>query len=776
MDLLKLLLLIVFSTAVFADKLILSDKEKEYLKNNPVLNLGYSLNFKPFLMKSKNGAYIGIAADEYELIAKKLGVKLNYIIDDWRKIHKRTKAGEIDVVPIINKTIAKKSGLLVTDELYDLRVLLYTKNNKNLKINSFKDLKKLKVAFNENIIILDQFLSKYKETINLVPVQNDDEIFTLLEDNEVDAAISFNTSKYILTKRILNDIVPIHTFKEPVISSVSGVRPDAPLLYSIISKAIASLSTQDKQIISKKWLGSFEKEDDPFALTKKEKLYLKNNTFTICEQHDIYPLSGVHDDKLIGMRGEYIKEIVKRTGIKLKVLGSNNLKELIEKADKKQCDMIGSLGSGQKIFPTIINTDTVMEFPYAIMGDLQSFNMGPYNDLSGHTFIVRFQNIKNRILSAYPNLHIEVINEVGKAIKKVYGNVHFIALKPVTERIIQDYGFDKYKLNGVLDKVNQKSTMGVHKDHPMLLSIINKTIAGTDPLLLDHIQDKYSIKEFKVVQSYAYLWYVVGITIVIALFLYYRSLLLQKKNKEIERKNIEIRQKDQLLFQQSKLAAMGEMIGAIAHQWRQPLNVLAIKLQKLEYAYKKNNLNEEYINNYIEEGILTIDFMSKTIDGFRNFFRVNKTKATFEVKKAIEEIANMQNAQLQNHHIILKIDGENFKYYGLRNEFQQVILNLISNSKDALILNNIVDPKITIMVYKDKIVIEDNGGGIKKEILNRIFEPYFTTKDQGEGTGIGLYMSKMVIEENLGGKLYLNNIEKGLRVTIELKGEEGYEK
>ena len=747
----------------------LTPKEKEYLSKHSTLNLGYSLNFEPIFIKSSQNEYSGIVVDIYNLIAKKLGLKINYIIDEWEKIHQQTKKGKIDVVPMMNKITANNAGLLATNSIFDLRVLVYAKKQRHLNIKSIENLKNLKVAYNKKVIVLHNFLSQYKDTMHLVPSIEDDKIFSLLEEGAVDAAIALNTSQYILIKRALADIEPIYTLPKPIIGSVSGIRPDAPLLHSIISKAINSLTPQELQQISQKWLGSLIKIKSQYTLTKKEKEYLKNNIFTMCEQYDIYPLSGIQNGKVIGMRGAYIDEIVKKTGLQLKVLGSNSQKELLEKVKDKQCDMIGSLGSGQKIFPTVINTKMVMEFPYGMMGDIQSFNLGPYSDLSNYKFIVRFKNIKDRILSAYPNLNIEVINDVDKAISKVGGKTHFIALRPVTERIIQEYGFDKYKLNGVLDKVNQRSTMGVHEDHSMLLSIINKTIANTNPLLFNQIKDKYSIKEFTVVQSYQYLWYVVGAAVTIALLFYYRSVLLQKKNRLIQEKNEQIRQKDQLLFQQSKLAAMGEMIGAIAHQWRQPLNEIVIKIQKLEYSYNKGKLNEEYIHKYVNDGIKTVEFMSKTIDDFRNFFRVDKVKITFDLKKAIEDIVNIQKAQLKNHNINLTITGDTFEYYGLKNELQQVVLNIISNSKDALILNEIEKPEITIAIDKDKIIIEDNGGGIKEDIINRVFEPYFTTKDQGEGTGMGLYISKMIIEKNLKEKLFLHNIKNGLRVIIELK-------
>jgi signal transduction histidine kinase len=216
---------------------------------------------------------------------------------------------------------------------------------------------------------------------------------------------------------------------------------------------------------------------------------------------------------------------------------------------------------------------------------------------------------------------------------------------------------------------------------------------------------------------------------------------------------------------------MGEMIGAIAHQWRQPLNALTIQIQSLKYNYKNNEINEEFLNNFISKNKKTIQFMSNTIDDFRNFFRIDKEKNNFNVKQTIESVVSMQKAQLINHDIKLNINGDEFEYYGLKSEFQQVILNIINNAKDAFVEKNIKDAVIDIKLNKkDKsIIIKDNAGGIPDDIIKRIFEPYFTTKEQGKGTGMGLYMSKMIIVDNMNSVLEVTNDNNGAVFTIKLK-------
>jgi len=255
-----------------------------------------------------------------------------------------------------------------------------------------------------------------------------------------------------------------------------------------------------------------------------------------------------------------------------------------------------------------------------------------------------------------------------------------------------------------------------------------------------------------------------------------------ERRKEIEELNrsLEVRvqeevlknlEKDQLLIQQSKMAAMGDMMGNIAHQWRQPLNTLAISIQDIEEAFLFDDLNEEYISNFTKLSMDNIAYMSKTIDDFRNFFKPSKRKEVFKIKLSIEDILQIVETQLKNNNIDITLKGDDYKVIGYPNEFKQVIINLTNNAKDAILDNQLQNGRIEIEIekYSDefiKITVKDNGGGVPIDILNKVFEPYFTTKEGNKGTGIGLYMSKTIIEENMKGKLILENIENGAEFSI----------
>jgi signal transduction histidine kinase len=223
----------------------------------------------------------------------------------------------------------------------------------------------------------------------------------------------------------------------------------------------------------------------------------------------------------------------------------------------------------------------------------------------------------------------------------------------------------------------------------------------------------------------------------------------------------------EILQQQNKLASMGEMIGAIAHQWRQPLNELSIAIQNIKYDFDDGLVDKKYIENFITETKKIIMFMSHTIDDFRNFYRIDKTEESFDVKEAIEKSVFMQKAQLKNHNIDIEINGESFTIKGYKNEFQQAILNIINNAKDILVEKEVPNAKISIELTNNTVKISDNGGGVPLEIIERIFEPYFTTKEEGKGTGMGLYMSKMILEENMHAKFSVRNRDNGSEFRID---------
>lgn len=254
---------------------------------------------------------------------------------------------------------------------------------------------------------------------------------------------------------------------------------------------------------------------------------------------------------------------------------------------------------------------------------------------------------------------------------------------------------------------------------------------------------------------------------------------LQKINENLKqtiadeiKKNEE---KTKFLFQQSRLASMGEMIANIAHQWRQPLNELSINLFALKQHSNAENLDE--FNKIYDHSKCIIKNMSKTIEDFTNFFKKNKSKEIFFIKDIFNNAFLLIKRSFYTENISFSLhDDTQSKICGYKGELLQVVLNLLNNAKDALISSNQTDKKISVKVKATPnnvvLCIIDNGGGIKDENLNKIFEPYFTTKHPSIGTGLGLYMSKQIIE-GMGGRICAKNAKDGACFEIILKKFKG---
>ncbi|MDD2881369.1 MAG: ATP-binding protein [Rhodoferax sp.] len=233
------------------------------------------------------------------------------------------------------------------------------------------------------------------------------------------------------------------------------------------------------------------------------------------------------------------------------------------------------------------------------------------------------------------------------------------------------------------------------------------------------------------------------------------------------------KRQEMLLIQQSRLAAMGEMIGAIAHQWRQPLNALGLVFQNIRIQHRGGRLTEESMTRLDEKAERLMERMSSTIDEFRNFFKPSKHQEWFDLRKSMSAVSDIMEATFKNSGIKLTIECEQgIRLFGIAGELSQVLLNLVSNARDAVIETRQIAPHIQMRANRQEdlvcIEVEDNGGGIAAGILDKVFEPYFSTKDEGKGTGIGLYMSKMIVESYLNGRLEAVNINKGACLRIEI--------
>lgn len=254
--------------------------------------------------------------------------------------------------------------------------------------------------------------------------------------------------------------------------------------------------------------------------------------------------------------------------------------------------------------------------------------------------------------------------------------------------------------------------------------------------------------------------------------------LIRQIEEETEKRLLQ----ERLLIQQSRMAAMGEMIGVIAHQWRQPLNALAIMIQNIQDAYEFGELDQAFIEDTVQRSMQQIQTMSRTIDDFREFSRSDATQEFIDVRKACNDVLLLLSGLFCAHDVVATCACEPderppIMVLGCCNAFKQAVFNLLKNAHDAILerrkrgdLNSLGRIALAITSSPDSVLISvtDNGGGVPVEIIDRIFDPYFSTRDQGKGSGVGLYMAKLILENSMKVRLYVQNLQDGAMFVVEL--------
>jgi len=255
---------------------------------------------------------------------------------------------------------------------------------------------------------------------------------------------------------------------------------------------------------------------------------------------------------------------------------------------------------------------------------------------------------------------------------------------------------------------------------------------------------------------------------------------LREAYRELERKTAEqlrgveeLRQKDLMLIHQNRLAAMGELLVNIAHHWRQPLNVVGLKLQQLGLTYELGGFSQELLENNIAEGMAILERLSRTIDEFQLVMGPEGARRLFTVQEVIDNVLFMVQEGFRTAGVAIdSLCCCDAQITGDANEFTQVVTGILMNAMDVFVERGTVEARITLRAWRENdwtvVTVTDNAGGIEEWVMDKIFDPYFTTKEAGQGSGLGLFMAKSVVEKKMGGRLSARNVDDGAEFRIEV--------
>lgn len=744
-------------------------------------------NFNLFLRENNVDAIPMSDASLYTLNALKIPFsKILYLEDDEEaeivfSIHKRYP----ELRSILNKAMdlisAKEKNSLRQKWLFSPIIYEY-KKQKKIVLNTQEEQflhKKPRI-----IIGISKESIKQKEDINTLTLEVANDIYDI-SGLRIDIKIA---SKEILfedmkTKKI--DGIVTHRelcLKNDNFSCSYTFIHDKQMQYNF------ALQVEQKELLSmidKSLYTLYLKSTNQSFLTPEEKRYLyTNNTIRFCIDPFSPPLEELNEGKYIGVAAEILKVLSSSLNVSFELIETKNWSESLEFIKKRKCDIVPLTGKSKDRAKYMNFTDSIFHYALIFVTNNNVTYINNIQSLKNKKIGIRKDYAINEIIrEKYPFLKIVPVEDNVEGMQKVQSGEIFALLGSAQSlgNIIQKQYLGELKISGTFE---DKSSVfiGVAKDKEILLNIINKALENIPSETKQNIINKWSAFIYEDNLEYvASLKIVLGILCVIFIILFffiYRQYLLNQYNQNLKKVVEKEKEKNKIqtskLVHQSKLAQVGEMTNIIAHQWRQPLsaisattNNLVFKLALDDKIQKEELLEEiELISNYSQH-------LSSTINDFREFFKSDKELISVDLNMIINNVTEIILPTLKEHNISLEINSlPNSTINIYNNEIQQAILSIIQNAKDAICEQGDTDGKIIITLRKStqniEINIFNNGGCIDDAIIEEIFEPNFTTKTKKGGTGIGLYISKMIVESHCGGKLGVKNEEEGVSFMITL--------
>lgn len=506
-------------------------------------------------------------------------------------------------------------------------------------------------------------------------------------------------------------------------------------------------------------------QEQKIKWTQEEYVYLlKKKEIVVCDYAEWMPYIGHDGNKTFGIVYDYYKAFEKMIGVPIQFAHQSDLPSCVTMVEKGEADAVVSMGSPNTFSGIALSRQFGEDF-VALVTRLNTPFVSNINTLEGKRVgIVRqYKNMIAYMKQAYPSLRLAMVASTKDGLDKVAsGELEaFIDIYRIVAYNIQREHIGELKINTKVNPLIMRAHVGLRKDDVVLKDIFNKAIGNLSVEEKTKMIDHWMRAKEVVRPDYRLLWEI-GIAVLLLLlgFLYYHF-------RERYRQRV-------LLARQAKLAAMGSMINNIAHQWRQPLARINSTVTVLKTLGTKDLDKDMLFNklNLIEENTA---YMSDTIEAFMHFFAPNKQKGQCNLYQSLQKALKLAGIDEKPIQTMLKVDKQ-ISCYTYEEELIQVMLVILNNAVEHFKIKGIQHPQINIgaRVISGSIVltIHDNAGGIMENEIHRVFEPYYTTKFQHEGRGLGLYMAKLLIEQSMEGTLEVKNKDEGAMFEIILPLEQ----
>jgi ABC-type amino acid transport substrate-binding protein/nitrogen-specific signal transduction histidine kinase len=715
-------------------------------------------------------------------------------MDSWSKTLNKFKNKQIDLIDVISYKKNREVFTNFSKPYFEIPSVVFARKGEFDNYTGFNSLKGKKVAITKGTYYHDDINSL--QLFELIEFTNAEDKMKALAYGKVDAIFhnlitaqrAIKSAGYAHIK-ILDELDSSIVKKEDL---RIGVNKENNVLFSIINKSIEAITREEKEALSNKWFAAkIEKKTSThnIYLTDEETQYLQEKKqITMCIDPDAMPFEKLDNNgNHIGMTAEYYQIFRHNLNTNIKVIKTRSWNDSLKSVRSRICDILSLAAQTPNRKKYLDFTTPYLNIPIVIATKL---------DVS---FIDNIKSIKNKsvgITKGYP--YIELV-------KNKYPNLNIVEVKSIEDGLIKvnegelfgyigtlstiSYQFQRESLNNlkIAGRFDENSALGigVRNDDKVLLNILEKVVRSIDIKQHQQILNNWiSIKYEKGIDS-SLIWKIaMAVTLLILLFMY-RQYSLKKANENLQiavenktkdllklnetlaikikeevEKNLQIQEK---LFKSEKMASMGEMIGNIAHQWRQPLSVISTGITGIEIQKRLNCLPDDVFYTTCDTINTNAQYLSKTIDDFRNFIKGERILVIYDLKECMESFIELITPTSKNHNLTLILNfEEDINLNGYPNELTQCLINIFNNAKDVLLNLEEEDKLLFISASKNKdsvtIDIRDSGGGIAEDIFLKIFDPYFTTKHKSKGTGLGLHMAYNIIVDGMKGSITASNV------------------
>jgi len=631
---------------------------------------------------------------------------------------------------------------------------------------------------------IPQELISQKEEINDLSIEAANSIYTI-SGLRIDFKIA---SRYALIEDMQKKKIEGIVRSKNICQKNSNFLCSTPFVYDLNGSYTFTIREEMKEIfsiINRSLYSSYIALNDKSFLTQEDKKYLFiNNTIRFCIDPFSPPLEELREGEYIGVGADTLRLLSKSMNISFELIKTKNWSESLLFMQENRCDIVPLAGKSEDRLNYMNFSNLIYEYVVVFVTKNNISFINDIKDLENKKIGVRKDYaLYETIQKKYPNLTIVAVETNEEGMKQVKNGTLFALLGSVPSlgNLIHEHYLGELKISGKIDdKVSL--FMGVSKDKERLVDILNKSLHNIPSSTRQNITTKWSSFIYEDNLHYVTILKIVIVVLclifVILFFFIYRQYLLKKYNinlKEVLKKE-QIKNKIQTskLLHQSKFAQVGEMTNIIAHQWRQPLSAISATANNLVFKLTlEDKIKKEKILEEVELISRYSQHLSNTINDFRSFFKSDKEPTEEKLEQLIDNVVKIIEPTLKEHNIMLEINSiKDVSYKICKNELQQAILGIIQNAKDAILEHDRSNGKITISLIKIQKAVEikivNNGGEIDNAIIDKIWEPYFTTKNDTGGTGIGLYISKMIVESHCKGKLTVENIKDGASFKITL--------